>query len=77
MGGRADGRFVLDAARSGDVVDPHNGRPIDEPAEASAASREATVQALSIILEGMEERGLRRVALSELADSPTLPDATP
>lgn len=69
--------FVLDALRSGDVVDLHDGRPIDEPVEASATSREATVQALAIILEGMEERGLRSVALSELLEAPTLPDATP
>jgi peptidoglycan/xylan/chitin deacetylase (PgdA/CDA1 family) len=68
--------FVLDALRSGDVVDLHDGRPVDEQAEASAAHREATVHALSIILEGMEERGLRSIALSELAGFPTLPDAT-
>jgi peptidoglycan/xylan/chitin deacetylase (PgdA/CDA1 family) len=69
--------FVLDALRPGDVVDLHDGRPVDEPAEASAAHREETVQAVSIILGEMEARGLRSVALSELADAPTQPDATP
>jgi peptidoglycan/xylan/chitin deacetylase (PgdA/CDA1 family) len=69
--------FVLDALRSGDVVDLHDGRPVAEPVEASAAGREATALALSIILEGMKERGLRSITLSELARVPTMPGATP
>jgi peptidoglycan/xylan/chitin deacetylase (PgdA/CDA1 family) len=58
--------FVLGALRAGDVVDLHDGRPKNEPAATSRASREATVRALSLILEGMAARGLRSIPLSEL-----------
>jgi peptidoglycan-N-acetylglucosamine deacetylase len=72
--------FVLASLQPGDVVDLHDGRPRDEPAGASAAGREETVGALELILAGMQERGLRSVTLSELAQlggEPTVPLPNP
>jgi hypothetical protein len=44
----------------------HDGRPPDEPAELSRPTREATVEAVGVILEAMTARGLRSVTISEL-----------
>jgi hypothetical protein len=44
----------------------HDGRPPDEPAELSAPTREASVEAVDMILDAMSERGLRSVTISEL-----------
>jgi hypothetical protein len=44
----------------------HDGRPPDEPAELSTPTREASVAAVGMILDAMNERGLRSVTISEL-----------
>jgi hypothetical protein len=41
-------------------------RPPDEAAELSRPTREATVEAVGVILEAMTARGLRSVTISEL-----------
>jgi len=58
--------FVLERLRPGSVVCMHDGRPPDEPAELSRPTREATVEAVGVILEAMTARGLRSVTISEL-----------
>jgi peptidoglycan/xylan/chitin deacetylase (PgdA/CDA1 family) len=58
--------FVLERLRPGSVVCMHDGRPPDEPAELSRPTREATVEAVGMILEAMTARGLRSVTISEL-----------
>jgi peptidoglycan/xylan/chitin deacetylase (PgdA/CDA1 family) len=63
--------FVLRSLRPGDIVDLHDGRPRNEPVK-SSPDREATVRALSMILDGMQRRGLRSVPLSELDAYPQL-----
>src|SRR6476659_8976056 len=58
--------FVLERLRPGSVVCMHDGRPPDEPAELSRPTREATVEAVGVILEAMTARRLRSVTISEL-----------
>ncbi len=65
--GEETARRVLEELRAGDIVVLHDGRPASEPPELSWPTREATVVAVALILEGMAERGLRSVTASELA----------
>jgi peptidoglycan/xylan/chitin deacetylase (PgdA/CDA1 family) len=58
--------FVLEHLRPGAVICMHDGRPPDEPPELSRPTREATVEAVGLILEAMTARGLRSVTISEL-----------
>jgi peptidoglycan/xylan/chitin deacetylase (PgdA/CDA1 family) len=58
--------FVLDRLERGSIVCMHDGRPPDEPAGLSAPTREASVEAVGMILEAMSDRGLRSVTISEL-----------
>ena len=53
----------------GDIVVLHDGRPANEPPELSWPTREATVEAVALILEEMSRRGLRSVTVSELLAS--------
>jgi hypothetical protein len=64
-------KFVLERLRPGSVVCMHDGRPPDEPAELSRTTREATVEAVGVILEAMTARGLRSVASKASASSRT------
>ena len=50
----------------GDIVVLHDGRPANEPAHLSWPTREATVEAVGLILAEMTARGLRSVTVSEL-----------
>ena len=61
--------FVIERLRRGSIVCMHDGRPPDEPSELSAATREATVAAVGMILAAMSEQGLRSVTISELLRS--------
>jgi peptidoglycan/xylan/chitin deacetylase (PgdA/CDA1 family) len=61
--------FVIERLQRGSIVCMHDGRPPDEPAELSAPTREASVAAVRIILDAMNERGLRSVTISELLRS--------
>ena len=54
---------------AGDIVVLHDGRPANEPPELSWPTREATVDAVALILEEMARRGLRSVTVSELLAS--------
>jgi peptidoglycan/xylan/chitin deacetylase (PgdA/CDA1 family) len=58
--------YVLDRLERGSIVCMHDGRPPDEPAGLSAPTREASVEAVGMILEAMSDRGLRSVTISEL-----------
>ena len=59
-------RRVLDELEPGDIVVLHDGRPASEPPELSWPTREATVEAVGLILAEMTARGLRSVTVSEL-----------
>ena len=59
-------RLVLEDLQPGDIVVLHDGRPKNEPPERSWPTREATVDAVGLILEEMTARGLRSVTVSEL-----------
>lgn len=59
-------RRVLADLEAGDVVVLHDGRPANEPPELSWPTREATVEAVGLILAEMDRRGLRAVTVSEL-----------
>jgi peptidoglycan-N-acetylglucosamine deacetylase len=59
-------RRVLDTLQPGDIVVLHDGRPANEPPELSWPTREATVDAVALILDGMAARGLRSVTVTEL-----------
>lgn len=61
--------FVLERLQRGSIVCIHDGRPPDEPAELSAATREESVAAVGMILTAMSERGLRSATISELLRS--------
>jgi len=61
--------FVLERLQRGSIVCMHDGRPPDEPADLSALTREASVEAVGMILEAMSDRGLRSVTISELLHS--------
>ena len=61
---------VLDALVPGDIVVLHDGRPANEPADLSWPTREATVEAVGLILTEMTARGLRSVTVSELLAVP-------
>ena len=61
---------VLETLVPGDIVVLHDGRPANEPAELSWPTREATVEAVRLILESMSERGLRPVTITELLALP-------
>ena len=63
--GEVTARRILGALRPGDVVVLHDGRPT-EPPELSWPTRDATVEAVRLILEEMTARGLRSVTVSEL-----------
>jgi peptidoglycan/xylan/chitin deacetylase (PgdA/CDA1 family) len=60
---------VLADLEAGDIVVLHDGRPANEPPELSWPTREATVDAVALILEGMARRGLRSVTVTELLAS--------
>jgi peptidoglycan/xylan/chitin deacetylase (PgdA/CDA1 family) len=62
-------RRVLADLEPGDIVVLHDGRPVNEPAHLSWPTREATVEAVGLILAGMADRGLRAVTISELRAS--------
>jgi len=62
-------RRVLADLEPGDIVVLHDGRPANEPPELSWPTRDATVEAVALILEGMSRRGLRAVTISELLAS--------
>ena len=62
-------RRVLADLDAGDIVVFHDGRPANEPPELSWPTREATVEAVALILEEMSRRGLRSVTVSELLAS--------
>jgi peptidoglycan/xylan/chitin deacetylase (PgdA/CDA1 family) len=64
--GQETARRILAALRPGEVVVLHDGRPATEPPELSWPTREATVEAVALILEEMTTRGLRSVTVSEL-----------
>ena len=64
--GQVTARRILDALRPGDIVVLHDGRPATEPAELSWPTREATVDAVGLILDEMTARGFRSVTVSEL-----------
>lgn len=59
-------RFVAARVRPGSIVGLHDGRPPHEPAALSAPTRDATVAAVSAILEELQGRGLRSVTISKL-----------
>ena len=59
-------RRVLETLQPGDIVVLHDGRPATEPAHLSWPTREATVEAVGLILTEMTARGLRSVTVSEL-----------
>ena len=59
-------RRVLEGLVPGDIVVLHDGRPANEPAHLSWPTREATVEAVGLILAEMTARGLRSVTVSEL-----------
>jgi len=59
-------RRVLADLQPGDVVVLHDGRPPNEPSELSWPTREATVEAVGLILEELTRKGLRSVTISEL-----------
>jgi peptidoglycan/xylan/chitin deacetylase (PgdA/CDA1 family) len=61
---------VLERLAPGDIVVLHDGRPANEPAELSRPTREATVEAVGLILASMAERGLRSVSITELLAFP-------
>jgi hypothetical protein len=61
---------VLETLGPGDIVVLHDGRPANEPPELSLPTREATVEAVRLILESMSERGLRSVTITELLALP-------
>ena len=60
---------VLVDLEPGDIVVLHDGRPANDPPKLSRPTREATVGAVGLILEGMARRGLRPVTVSELLAS--------
>ena len=62
-------RGVLADLAPGDIVVLHDGRPANEPPELSWPTREATVEAVGLILEAMSRRGLRSVTVTELLAS--------
>lgn len=62
-------RRALEDLQVGDIVVLHDGRPANEPPELSWPTREATVDAVGLILEEMTARGLRAVTISELASA--------
>ena len=62
-------RRVLADLAPGDIVVLHDGRPAREPPELSWPTRDATVDAVGLVLEQMTRRGLRAVTISELAAS--------
>jgi peptidoglycan-N-acetylglucosamine deacetylase len=64
--GSETARRVLAGLEPGDIVVLHDGRPANEPPELSWPTREATVEAVRLILEEMTRRGLRAVTISEL-----------
>jgi peptidoglycan/xylan/chitin deacetylase (PgdA/CDA1 family) len=59
-------RRVLADLEPGDIVVLHDGRPANEPPELSWPSREATVEAVGLIVDELTRRGLRAVTISEL-----------
>ena len=59
-------RRILAELRPGDIVVLHDGRPATEPPELSWPTRDATVEAVGLILEEMTARGLRSVTVSGL-----------
>lgn len=61
---------VLETLAPGDIIVLHDGRPANEPPELSWPTREATVEAVRLILESMSERGLRSVTITELLALP-------
>jgi peptidoglycan-N-acetylglucosamine deacetylase len=67
--GEETARRVLADLEPGDIVVLHDGRPANEPPELSWPTREATVDAVALILEEMTRRGLRAVTISELLTS--------
>jgi len=68
--GQETARRVLDRLRAGDIVVLHDGRPATEPAHLSWPTRDATVEAVGLILEEMTARGLRSVTISDLVAAP-------
>jgi peptidoglycan/xylan/chitin deacetylase (PgdA/CDA1 family) len=64
--GEQTARRILAELRPGDVVVLHDGRPATEPPELSWPTRDATVEAVVLILEEMTSRGLWSVTVSEL-----------
>jgi len=57
---------ILAELRAGVIVVLHDGRPATEPDELSWPTRDATVEAVGLILEEMTALGLRSVTVSEL-----------
>jgi peptidoglycan-N-acetylglucosamine deacetylase len=64
--GEETARRVLDVLQPGDIVVLHDGRPATEPAHLSWPTRDATVEAVELILAEMTARGMRSVTVSEL-----------
>lgn len=64
--GEETARRVLADLAPGDIVVLHDGRPANEPPELSWPSREATVEAVALILDELTRRDLRSVTVSEL-----------
>ena len=62
-------RRVLADLEPGDIVVLHDGRPANEPPELSWPTREATADAVALILEEMSARGLRAVTTTDLLDA--------
>ena len=57
---------VLSKLEPGSIVDLHDGRPAGEPPEASAPTREATVDAVRVLLASLQKAGYSALTLSEL-----------
>lgn len=67
--GEETARRVVAGLEPGDIVVLHDGRPANEPPELSWPTRDATVEAVGLILDELAVRGLRAVTISELVSS--------
>ena len=51
--------FILEHVQPGSIVDLHDGRPANDPPDASSPTREETVRALASVLEVLTTDGYR------------------